>query len=101
MKIKLDAYHAAIDDYYKAVTINTKILNIYSSIGSAKSLPKDYQGAITTFDKAIAMNPQHARSCRNRGYAKAFLKIYHCADLRMAFSLGLRTVMLKQSSYKY
>jgi len=56
----------------------------------AKVDVKDYEGAITDYNKAIAINPQSALAHTNRGVAK-FLSGDHqgaCLDFRKGSSLG-------------
>ncbi|MFL0770746.1 MAG: tetratricopeptide repeat protein, partial [Prochlorococcus sp.] len=53
---------------------------------------KDYQSAIADYNKAIAINPQHALAYTNRGIAKELVKDLEgaCADWRKAAALGNR-----------
>jgi tetratricopeptide (TPR) repeat protein len=47
----------AISDYDKAIALNSSSLELYRARGSAKFRSKDYEGAISDFNKVIELKP--------------------------------------------
>ena len=62
----------------------------YVNRGNSKYRLRDYQGAISDFNKAIEINPQYATAYYNRGIIKGISGDSKgaCADMRRASSLG-------------
>lgn len=69
-------YLKAIENYDKAIEINSQDAKAYNNRGLAYSELKEYKKAIEDFDKAIEINPQFEAAYNNRGVAYAGLKDY-------------------------
>ena len=80
---KYDAgnYQGAIDDYTKAIEINTQYAIAYNNRGNAKRYLNDRQGAIADFTTAIEINPRFVLAYFNRGIDRFAL-----GDLRAAIT---------------
>lgn len=69
----------AIEDFSKAIEINSQDANAYANRGHTKSLLQDHVGAIRDFNMAIELNPKNAYAYAHRGLEKSLL-----GDLRGA-----------------
>jgi len=89
-KYELKDYKGALQDYNKAIELNTNYAYAYYNRGIAKYELKDYSGAIQDFTKAIELDPNYAVTYYNRGAAKILLgqKINGCLGLSEAGELG-------------
>ena len=94
-KNQLQDYEGAIQDYTKAIELNSSypVAYIYISRGNSKSELKDYYGAIEDYTKAIDINPKEAKAYYNRGLAKRSAKLLRdkkgaCLDWSRAGELG-------------
>ena len=117
-------YHAAIQDFDKAISINPENISVYANRGYAKSLLghsdlnrgraqealRHYHAAIEDFDKAISVNPEFPAYAErgtvkislgkveiNRGYAEVAQQYYRAAikDFDKAISLD------REDTYAY
>lgn len=75
-KFKSKNYASSIEDFTKAIQLNSNDFMSYVGRGSSKKELKDYKGAIEDLTKAIQLNPNYSDSYRNRGYSKYSLKDY-------------------------
>ena len=66
-----------------------KNINI-TNLGINKGLSKDYQGAISDFNKSIEIDPKYGGAYLNRGIARELAKDLQgaCDDWRKAADLG-------------
>ncbi|MGL4502860.1 MAG: tetratricopeptide repeat protein, partial [Planktothrix sp.] len=62
-----------------ALTWGFDSLDAYVSRGNARYDLKDYQGAISDYDKALKIDPNNAIAYINRGLARSELKDYQGA----------------------
>ena len=69
----LENYKEAIQDYDKAIEINSKYAEAYHNRGIANTELKEYKEAIQDYDKAIEINSKYAIAYSNRGVVKAKL----------------------------
>ena len=74
-KSSMADFNGAIQDYTKAVELNTNYPEAYSTRGYAKSILEDYKGAIHDCSKSIELNPNHAFAYSIRGYSKSELNV--------------------------
>ena len=117
-------YHAAIQDFDKAISINPENISVYANRGHAKTLLghsdlnrggaqealRHYHAAIEDFDKAISVNPEFPAYAErgtvkislgkfeiNRGYAEVAQQYYRAAikDFDKAISLD------REDTYAY
>lgn len=63
VKSGMDKYYdadfkGAIDDFTKAIALDSNFVDAYSSRGYAKNKLEDYQGAIADFSKSILLDPK-------------------------------------------
>jgi len=67
-------------------------VDAYNNRAYVKLKKKDYEAAITDFDKAINLKPDYAAAFLNRGFAKKMLGDLSgaCKDWTKAFELGLQ-----------
>ena len=89
-------HYGAISDYIKAIELNPNndemsyINNngeklyfsnhhAYYNIGVYKAKLKDYNGAISSYNKAIELNPNYTKAYYNRGWSKDKLKDHYGA----------------------
>ena len=63
-------YIGAMDDFSKAIEIDSNYANAYYLRGSAKYGLCDYQGALDDCNKAIDINPKHYLCYQKRGESK-------------------------------
>ena len=63
-------YIGAMDDFSKAIEIDSNYASAYYLRGSAKYGLCDYQGALDDCNKAIDINPKHYLSYQKRGESK-------------------------------
>ena len=64
-------YEKAIDDYDRAVAINSTDADTFNNRGTSQRSLGHYDRAIADFDKATAINPSNASALSNRCFAKA------------------------------
>lgn len=69
-------YAGALDDFNKAIEINSNYIKAYNNRGMAKDALNDEVGAIADYTKAIELNPQYQFGYYNRGNAELNLKDY-------------------------
>jgi tetratricopeptide (TPR) repeat protein len=92
-KHEVGDYKGAIQDYNKAIELNTpNLAQAYSNRGVSKSELEDYMGAIEDYNKTIELNPNDGMAYNNRGLANIFLgqKDSGCLDLYKASELGYK-----------
>ena len=104
---KKSDHYGAISDYIKAIELNPNndemsyINNngeklyfsnhhAYYNIGVYKAKLKDYNGAISDYNKAIELNPNYTKAYYNRGISKSKLKDHYGAisDFNKAIELN-------------
>jgi tetratricopeptide (TPR) repeat protein len=88
----LGQYQKAIDDYTKAIELNSKNAGAYYNRGIAYNDLGQYQKAIDDYTKAIELNPKDAGAYGNRGVAYALQKspTAACGDFYQAGILFLK-----------
>ncbi len=69
----------SIPDFNKAIEYHKNYPDAYSNRGYAKSLNKDYNGAIKDFDQAISFDKNHINAHLNRGYTRREIKDFNGA----------------------
>jgi tetratricopeptide (TPR) repeat protein len=79
----------ATKDFNKAIELEPSNADLYKNRATLKSrYLKDYKGAITDFNIAIAFNPNLAKAWNDRGYCKFLLNIdEYCDDFQNACKL--------------
>ena len=60
-------YDQAIEDYAKAVSLNSNYTRAYNNRGTVYCAKGDYDRAIEDFNRAIQLNPDYAEAYYNRG----------------------------------
>lgn len=69
----------AIEDYSRAIKIDTNSSVAFYDRGLAKYMLKDYSAAIEDFDRTIILNPKYTAAYNNRGNCKLYLEDYSSA----------------------
>lgn len=93
-KDSLGDFEGAIEDFTKAIELDSNIINdvsvTYNNRGLSKFHLKDYGGAITDYNKAIELNPNDGSTYQNRGTSKYELEDYRgaIADFTKAIELN-------------
>ena len=72
-------YDDAVEDYNKAIQLNSKDATVYNNRGNANFFLGNYDSAIADYDEAIKLNPEYADAYYNLGIAKARLGDYNAA----------------------
>jgi tetratricopeptide (TPR) repeat protein len=72
-------YQAAIDEYTKAIAMDSRSMSAYYNRGQAKLSSHDYQGAIVDYSAAISLDPKYGEYYFSRGMARFALKDYRGA----------------------
>ena len=57
LKHKMGDKEGALEDYYKAISINPKNAEAYNSRGLLRTEMRDLEGALKDLNKAISINP--------------------------------------------
>ncbi len=73
-KFELENYSAAIEDYNKAIQLESNNCEAYVNRGRCKCALNDYDNAVQDFTNAIKINPYCSRAYSYRGQAKNILK---------------------------
>jgi tetratricopeptide (TPR) repeat protein len=68
---KKGQYDPAIQDYNKAIELNSRIHGLFYDRATLFLIKKQNDRAIADYDKAVALDPRHANSYFNRGAAYA------------------------------
>jgi tetratricopeptide (TPR) repeat protein len=63
-------YKEAIENYTKAIELDTNYINAYIQRGFCKGMIKDFKGAIDDYSKALVIDPHHKWAYISRGSAK-------------------------------
>jgi len=94
-KFEKKDYSGAIEDYNKAIELNSKDASLYQKRGKAKSELKDFQGSIEDFSSAIDIDPEWWGYYSGRGDAKKELKDFQGAleDYNKVVNLGRITAV--------
>ena len=100
-KAELEKYFAAIDDYNKAIELDSNYAYAYFSRGLAKRKLGDNKGAIADYTKAIELNPNRRIATNyynNRGIAKVIIDDYKesIADFNDAIELDSNNVYARR-----
>jgi tetratricopeptide (TPR) repeat protein len=61
----------AIDDYSKAIELDSRYAPAYINRGNARSTKGDLDGGISDFNTAIEIDPRNAQAFGNRGIARS------------------------------
>ncbi len=67
VKMQNEDFKGALDDYNRALQLNSQDVHAYVSRGMARFELKDKQGAIDDLTQAIELNPNDAEVYRKRG----------------------------------
>src|SRR5215467_13884456 len=67
-------YQRAIQDYDRALALNSRLFHAYNNRGLVYYKLKEYQRAIEDYDRALALNPAFGLAYVNRGV------VYHDID---------------------
>lgn len=88
--VDLYEYRWAIDDFTKAIEIDSMCAEVYYNVGMIKADLHDHEGAIADYSKAIEISPNYANAYYKRAWARCgFGDIYGgCSDFRKARDLG-------------
>jgi tetratricopeptide (TPR) repeat protein len=83
-------YQAALDDYDRAIKLDSRYVLAYNNRGIVKGTMGNYQAAISDFTKAIELDPFYGDSFFNRGLAYYQLRQNDkaCADWKVAYGRG-------------
>jgi tetratricopeptide (TPR) repeat protein len=79
----------ALDDFSKAIELDSECEVAYSWRGSIKIEQEDFAGAIDDYNKSIELNPKKAKRYSKRGFAKMALGKYHDAIADYSTSIEL------------
>jgi tetratricopeptide (TPR) repeat protein len=88
-KLQKEDYKGAIDDYTKAIEVDSNYADAYYYRGYAKFTLKDYQGAIIDYTKNVELDPKSYDGFIDRGDVKYILKDYKGAIDDFSSSLEL------------
>jgi len=89
-KYRMGDFDSAIEDYTKALDLNSSYLGAYNGRGLAKSHQGNFDGAIADFSAAIKLKPAFTEAYFNRGNA-AFLQ----GNMDMAIADYSKVIELK------
>ena len=64
-KYQIAEYIEAIEDYSKAIEVNSQYTYAYNNRGVTKEILKDYMGAIADYNKAIELDPKCTTAYNN------------------------------------
>ncbi len=70
----LEEYQLAIDDYDKAIALNSDYTDAYNNRGLSYYNLKEDQSAIDNYDKAIALNPDYTDAYNNEKIGNFLIK---------------------------
>jgi tetratricopeptide (TPR) repeat protein len=89
-KHKLGDYKGAIDDYTKAIELDSKNVDAYGARGYARRMMGDLTGAMDDYEKVIALDPKNSNGYAGRGLTRIKIgdKDNGCKDLGTARDLG-------------
>ena len=79
LKFKNEDYAGAIEDFTKAIALNTGYPNLFCNRAVAKHMLNDYEGALTDFNKAVSIDSNFKNVYFNRSNTKYALKDYEGA----------------------
>jgi tetratricopeptide (TPR) repeat protein len=65
---KAGEFDEAIEDYNKAIGIESEFTEAYNNLGNAYGRKGDYDNAIINYTKAIRINPRFGKAYVNLGY---------------------------------
>ncbi|MEK0422122.1 MAG: hypothetical protein RLZ95_32 [Bacteroidota bacterium] len=82
-------YKGAIDDYTKAIEVDSNYADAYFYRGYTKFTLKDYQGAIIDYTKNVELDPKSFDGFIDRGDIKYILKDYKSAINDYTYALEL------------
>ena len=83
----------ALADYDKTAQLSPNMTEVYNNRGTLLfNRKKDYQRALSDFDKALSLDPKRVTAMLNRSYCHFFLgdKIKALADANAAIALGAK-----------
>jgi len=72
-------YKEAIENYNKAIAIDSAYINAYIQRGFCKGMIKDFTGEIDDYTMAVKIDPKHKFAYISRGSAKNKTGDYHAA----------------------
>jgi tetratricopeptide (TPR) repeat protein len=75
-KIAKKDYAGAIEDYSRAIKLDSGFKQAYENRGVAKFYIQDFKGAIADYTRAIEIDPDEYSSFGRRGWAKFYLQDY-------------------------
>ena len=69
-KFELKNFQGALEDYNKAIELDSNNFEVYYKRGLSKDSLEDYDGAMADYNKAIALNLKDANLYHSRGSSK-------------------------------
>ncbi|MDD3876188.1 MAG: tetratricopeptide repeat protein [Bacteroidales bacterium] len=89
-KLTARNYQGALEDFDKAVEMDSYSPDAYNYRGIVRYYMDDFAGALIDFNKAIELQPDYAEAYNLRGIVKGELKDEKgaCEDWERAFELG-------------
>jgi tetratricopeptide (TPR) repeat protein len=75
-KVARKDYRGAIEDFSRAIKVDSGFKQAYENRGVAKFYLQDYHGAIQDYTRAIEMDPDEYSTFGRRGWAKFYLQDY-------------------------